>query len=138
VSLKTTSILILLVLAACGFSSASVNRDEMNARASSLTKLAAAMESYVRYGEPPAGASEAELLAAGTRHDARLLGDLAGLKLRLLSQDRHAVLLVCSQDGERALLEDAGCTGKMDVHRWERDKAPCEFTLAVKTVCEVK
>jgi hypothetical protein len=137
-SLKTFSIFILLALAACGLSSASLNRDEMNAHASSLTKLSAAMESYVRYGDPPAAATEDELLAAGTRHDARLMGDLAGLKIRLLRQERHAVVLVCSGNGERALLEDAGCTGKMDAHRWEQDNAPCEFRLAVNAVCEGK
>ena len=112
-----------------------MKRDEMNVRASELTKLSAAVEAYIRYGNPPPGASEEDVLREATRDQPRLLEDFAAFKLRVLSQDRHGAVLVCTKAGDRALLEDAGCTGKMDVHHWEKKDAPCSFTVSIPRIC---
>jgi hypothetical protein len=45
----------------------------MYIKASALTKLSAAVESTVRYKNPPTGLDDRELLALSTRHDPALL-----------------------------------------------------------------
>jgi hypothetical protein len=128
-------LILLVLLSACAWTRQAIDPDEMYQRASALTKLSAAMEAHIRYGHPLASATEAQLLEEGTRHDPALLSNLGDYKLRVLSQDRHAVVLMCTRDGGRALLEDAGCTGKMDVHHWQQANVPCEFSVPVATVC---
>jgi hypothetical protein len=132
---KYTLFLLLALVSACAFTSEPNFAEEMYKRASALTKLSASMEALIRYGNPLARLSEAELLTEGTRHDPALLTNLGDYKIRVLSRGRHAVVLVCSKEGDRALLEDVGCTGKMDVHHWDKDNVPCEFTVAIETVC---
>jgi hypothetical protein len=106
--------------------------------ASALTKLSASMQALIRYGNPLTRSSETELLTEGTAHDPALLTNLGDYRIRVRSDDRHAVVLVCSKDGTRALLEDAGCTGDMDVQHWDKPPVPCEFTLTAASACHKK
>jgi hypothetical protein len=101
---------------------------------SALTKLSKAVEYTVRYTNPPEGLSDQELLTRATQEDPTLLEPFKGFTVRVLRQDRHAIVLVCTLDRQRALLEDAGCTAKLDKHSWEENQR-CEFTLSVSTVC---
>jgi len=112
------------------------DREEMYIRASALTKLSAAVESTVRYKNPPPELSDRELLTLATQHDPILLDNFKGYTVRVLRQARHSVVLVCDATGNRALLEDAGCSGPMDRHRWMGEKPePCEFTFDTAEVC---
>ena len=111
------------------------DREEMYIKASALTKLSAAVESTVRYKNPPSGLSDWQLLTLATRHDPALLDNFKGYRVRVLRQARHSVVLVCDTSGTRALLEDAGCTGPMDRHRWMGKPEPCEFTTNIAEVC---
>lgn len=125
----------ILVLVACAHSQPAEER-EMLILGSALTKLSAAVESTVRYKNPPAEISDAELLLLATQHDPKLLEPFVDYTIKLLRQARHAILLVCTRDGTRALLEDAGCTAEMDKHLWKDHSARvCKFTLEVQTVC---
>lgn len=113
--------------------------EEMLIRASQLTKLSTAVESAVRYKSPPVGLDEAGLLTFSVQHDPQLLGTLESYKVRVLSKDRHALVLVCSQDGSRGYLEDAGCTKELDKHLWRDDsEAKCEFTLDIAALCTAR
>ncbi len=108
----------------------------MYIKASALTKLSAAVESTVRYKNPPTGLNERELLTLATRHDPALVDNFKDYTVRVLRQSRHSVVLVCDTTGTRALLEDAGCSGPMDRHRWMGEKPePCEFTIDTAEVC---
>ncbi|MDQ3185499.1 MAG: hypothetical protein M3Q16_03350 [Pseudomonadota bacterium] len=109
--------------------------EEMYMKASALTKLSAAVESTVRYKNPPPELDERELLALATRHDPILLENFRGYQVKVLSKDRHSVVLVCDASGTRALLEDAGCTGPMDRERWKGKQEPCEFSIDARMVC---
>lgn len=111
--------------------------EAMMIRASALTKLSTAVEAAVRYdAEAAAGLGGQALLAFAARDDAALLERFAGLELRVARGDRHASVLVCSPDGGQALLEDAGCTSRLDRHAWrEADAAPCEFRLDLAALC---
>lgn len=109
---------------------------EMLRLASSLTKLSRAVEFTVRYRQPPNDLSDEALIALATRDDPTLRTPFAGLLVHVLKEDRHAVVLVCSADGSRALLEDAGCTAKLDRRSWQEvPPLTCEFTLQVAKVC---
>ena len=111
--------------------------EAMMIRASALTKLSTAVEAAVRYdAEASAGLDGQALLAFAARDDAALLERFAGLELRVARGDRHASVLVCSPDGGQALLEDAGCTSRLDRHAWrEADAVPCEFRLDLAALC---
>jgi hypothetical protein len=111
------------------------DREEMYIKASALTKLSAAVESTVRYKNPPSGLDERDLLMLATRHDPVLLDNFKGYIVRVLRERRHSVVLVCDTSGTRALLEDTGCSGPMDRHRWMGKPEPCEFTTNIAEVC---
>ena len=109
--------------------------EEMYSQASALTKLSAAVESTVRYKNPPSELGESELLVLATRHDPVLLENFKNYKIRVLREARHSAVLVCDASGTRALLEDAGCTGPMDRERWKDKPEPCEFSIDTRVVC---
>ncbi len=135
---KTTTIVIAVAVyfaAGCAIGSKRPDSEEMYIKASELTKLSAAVESTVRYKNPPPDLSESELLVLATRHDPVLLENFNGYKVRVLRQDRHSVVLVCDSTGAHALLEDAGCTGPMDRARWMGKPEPCEFSLDTRNIC---
>lgn len=130
-----TIALVLSLVAGCAPTPKRPYSEEMFIKASALTKLAAAVESTVRFKNPPSGLDEKELLVRATQHDPALLRNFKGYKVRVLRQDRHSVVLVCDASGQRALLEDAGCSGRMDRHRWVGKPQPCEFSIDTKEVC---
>lgn len=111
------------------------DREEMYIKASALTKLSAAVESTVRYKNPPPELNDDELLMLATRHDPALLDNFKGYTVRVLRHARHSIVLVCDTSGTRALLEDAGCSGPMDRHRWMEKPEACEFTIDTAEVC---
>jgi len=110
---------------------------KMNILGYALTKLSASVEATVRYENPPKGLSDMELLILSTSHDPGLMAPFADYTLRVSRQDRDAVVLVCDKDGKYGLLEDAGCSGRMDKHLWkETPPKPCEFTVDTRKVCQ--
>ena len=130
-----TVVLVLSFLVSCTSGQRRVDSEEMYIKASALTKLAAAVESTVRYKNPSPELGESELLTLATRHDPILLENFKGYKVRVLRNERHSVVLVCNATGTHALLEDAGCSGPMDRNRWMGKPEPCEFSLDTKAVC---
>jgi outer membrane murein-binding lipoprotein Lpp len=130
--IKYAAVLVAIVLAGCA---TQPSEREMNYLASALTKVSATVDATVRYRRPAEGLSDAELLQAATAHDRDLMKPFDGLTIRVLRDGRDSAVLVC-QRGGRALLEDAGCTAKLDEHRWSSTgNDRCEFTLDVKKVC---
>ena len=102
-----------------------------------LILLSAAVEDKVYYGGASSGMSDEELLALSTQHDPSLLEPFKAYLVKVLRENRHAVVLVCSKDGMKGLLEDAACSRPMDKHLWKLEPpAPCQFTLSVTAVCQ--
>lgn len=112
------------------------NEREMNYLASALTKVSAAVDVTVRYRGPTETLSESELLRTATGHDTQLMKPFEGMTVRVLRIGSDSAVLVCQPQG-KALLEDAGCTANLDVHRWREPNLSdkCEFTLDVVEVC---
>jgi hypothetical protein len=129
--------LAIFLLAGCASGPDRIDAEEMYVKASALTKLSAAVESAVRYKNPPSDLGEQELLVFATRHDPALLENFRGYNVRVMRRERHSVVLVCNAAGTRALLEDAGCTGPMDRARWREQPQPCDFSIDPGRVCGV-
>lgn len=109
---------------------------EMNYLASALTKISAAVDATVRYGSLAPNVTDEQVLAAATSHDPALLKNFAGQTVRVIREGENSVVLVCERATGKALLEDAGCTAKMDLHRWNMTATrACEPTLDLKLVC---
>lgn len=123
------SVLLFLVgLSACEVTSHT--NDEYYELATALTKLSAAVESAVRYKNPPKGLSDQELIAFSVQHDPSLTDAFDGYVVKASMQDRHALLLVC-EDESLALLEDLGCSKELDSHRW-KEPGECQFALSAQ------
>lgn len=126
----------LLALLGCASNTPAPEAEAMLTQAAALTKLAAAAESAVRYRHAPKDLADRDLLQWASAHDPALLAPFARNTLKVLRQGRHAIVLVCSEDGNTALLEDAGCSARLDKQLWrDAPGAPCAFTLAPATAC---
>lgn len=124
----------LAFVAGCRVSGA--DEEEMYRLASALTKLSAAVEATVRYENPLPGIGEQELLRLATQHDPSLLKPFENYSVRAMSQNRHAIVLLCTKDKTRGLIEDAGCSAKLDQHLWQAEQPKsCEFTVRIDEVC---
>ncbi len=102
-----------------------------------MVNLSSAVDTYFdNLPEAPLDTVE-NILRSATRHDSRLLAPEFGPYIfKTQYQNPYAVLLLCSKDGKRAIMEDAGCSARLD--RQVTDAAPCEFTLIVKHGCQVE
>jgi hypothetical protein len=132
---RLTYLLALLVLCVAAGCSTLPGEREMNSLASALTKVAAAVDATARYNRSADDLTQARLLQASTAHDPGLLKPFEGMTLQVLRSGRDTAVLLCQAGGGMALLEDAGCTARLDVHRWNSGSERCEFTLDVKQVC---
>ncbi len=111
--------------------------DEMYTRAAALKKLSAAVESAVQYKDAPPELADDALLRFAVAHNPSLLDGFEGYVLKARNSNAHAVVLLCDGTGKYALIEDAGCTGEVDVQHWSRAaSSPCDFTLDVVTLCD--
>lgn len=129
------SLALSLIVTACK-AGADFDDETMLIKASQLTKLSTAVESTVRYKNPPADLDEQGLLKLATQHDPQLFDNFSGYKVRVVAKERHSVVLVCTEDGLRGLLEDAACTVPLDRHHWKNSQnQPCDFTVATEISC---
>lgn len=129
------NILVISLAATACLESERPSEETMLIKAAQLTKLSSAVESTVRYKNPPAGLDDQGLLKLATQHDPQLLANFEGLKVRVLAKERHSVVLVCTADGQRGLMEDAACTVALDQQLWKNAQTPCEFTVDTVTAC---
>ena len=135
-----TKLLAVLAIALAGCASVATGQtygeEEMLISAAAVTKISAAAEASLIYGEPSETLSDAEFLTQSVAHDPGLLAPLSAYQVKAMRQSGHTAILMCSQDGAIALLEDAGCTAAMDRHHWRDDpKSPCVFTMDLAQVC---
>lgn len=115
---------------------AQVDEREMNFLGSALTKLSASVHATARYGGLPEGTSPEEALRLSTDHDPELLKPFEGRLVKVQVVNKNSAVLVCDASTGKALLEDSGCTARMDSHRWTSGvNTQCEFTLNLRAIC---
>jgi len=57
------------------------------------------------------------------------------MTLRVLREGADSAVLVCESAADKALLEDAGCTARLDAQRWQGGDDACAFTLRLREIC---
>lgn len=130
-------ITLVLLLVVCTNAIASPPDDEERGRLSTkMVNLSSAVDVYFTELTEAPTEDDAAVLKNATQHDDRLLApEFEPYLLKVQYQAPYAVLLLCSKDGQAAIMEDAGCSARLD--RQVTDKAPCEFTLQVSQGCQV-
>jgi hypothetical protein len=112
------------------------SEEEVMVLAVAVTKVSAATEANLRYGAPSDSLSNEEFMTQSVAHDPGLLAPLSSYQTKVIRQEGHTVILVCSSDGTTALLEDLGCTAALDRDRWRDTPAsPCDFTADLVRLC---
>lgn len=126
-----------LLLSACSTSVDSAPSAKERGRLSTqMVNLSSAVDAYFADLPQAPTDSDAIILQKATTHDKRLLApEFARYLLKVQYQNPYAVLLLCSKDGQQAIMEDAGCSARLD--RQVMHRAPCEFTLRIKQGCQV-
>lgn len=103
--------------------------------ASALTKLARAVDVYVGENSMASAMRGEELVRAAADRDPSLLEPFSKFRVTARVEGRNSSVLVCTADGRRTLIEDAGCTARSDAQRWDDGSYPCGFTLDLAAVC---
>lgn len=130
-------LLLLTLVAAVAGCASGPDANQMNRLASSLTKLSAAVDAVLRYDDIPQDAVDSVIFGKVSAANPTLLDDFKGFEVKLIRSEDDSAVLVCDASATTALLEDAGCTAKLDVHRWETVPPPrCEPSLNLKQVCK--
>jgi hypothetical protein len=115
---------------------AAPDAEERGRLSTKMVNLSSAVDTYFTDLSKAPSDSDATILQNATRHDERLLAsDFEPYLLKVKYLNPYAVLLLCSKDGTRAIMEDAGCSARLD--RQVTNEAPCEFTLLVNQGCQV-
>ncbi len=98
--------------------------------------LAKAIRGFVRDNKIAASELDAkELATRATAHDPSLLAPYRERGF-IVKGEKHGIVLICTGDEMRALIQDAACTTHVDDRSWQRENAPCEFTLDIAAICK--
>lgn len=135
---KLSRLVATLLLGICAVAIAAPPDDEERGRLSTkMVNLSSAVDAY--FSDLPEAPTEDDqaILKNATQHDSRLLSpEFEPYLLKVQYQAPYAVLLLCSKDGQVAIMEDAGCSARLDRQVID-EEAPCEFTLRVSQGCQV-
>ena len=101
-----------------------------------MQKLTRAVDGYVRYDKPDAAMNSDQILEKATEHDKVLLTPFGRMSLEVLREGDNVVVLLCDSYRNVALMEDSGCTAKVDNNYMGTSTPPCAFTLAPAELCE--
>lgn len=124
-----------LLLAGCGTVLAD-DASRLEQMGSHLILVLPAVEEEICGDPASANLPESALVSLTRKRLGNRLDAFAGHVLRVRCQQGLATMLVCSPDGSRALLQDAGCSLRLDEKTWkQRPDSPCEFTLDLATIC---
>jgi hypothetical protein len=131
------SFVMALLIAGCAYITDAPDASERERLTAKMVKLSSVVDRYfAELPEEPTDSGDA-LLENAIRHDRGLLApEFDPYLLKVRYQKAYAVLLLCSKDGSRVIMEDAGCSARLD-RQVSRD-VPCEFTLVVKGSCKVE
>lgn len=132
------SLVVVLLLSACSAPlAATPDAKERGILSTKMVNLSSAVDTYFADLSKAPTENDATILQNATHHDKRLLAlEFGPYVLKVRYQNPYAVLLLCSKDGNRAIMEDAGCSARLD--RQVIYVAPCEFTLRVSQGCQVE
>lgn len=132
---RSVWLVLLFFMVGCGAAHAQ-SSSKMGSLSSALILFTPLVEEVACCDPTAADMTDDELLEYIKKIKARKVKPFEEYALRVRRQDKRATVLVCSQDGSVALLEDAGCTFGLDVPHWQATwPRECAFTLDLNTVC---
>jgi hypothetical protein len=109
---------------------------EMCSLASRLTKIAKMVDDYASTNPDATLMTGQQLVQRATGHDEEALQPFGDYFVTARVEGRSSSVLVCTSDQRLGLLEDAGCTARADVHRWQHvPTLPCGFSLDLDATC---
>jgi hypothetical protein len=121
-------------IAGCG--AQPLDEASLREKESDLNRLAASLESAVRFQNASDTLSEEQLKAFAIKDDPAQLVPFANFVVRVRRQGVRSSVLVCTANGERGLWEDSGCTARLDLRLWDRKPpAACAFQLDLAATC---
>jgi len=127
----------LLLVACAGPVSALPEQDERGRLSTLMVNLSSAVDGYFADLQQAPTDPDDVIMKKATEHDPRLLApEFDQYTLRVQYQNRSAVLLLCTKDGKFAIMEDAGCSARLD--RQVTEAADCNFALRVREGCIVE
>lgn len=111
-----------------------IDDEELAQVSAALVKVSQAVHTTVLYKTPDPAWQDRALLDAATAHNPALLDRFSAYVMKARQDGHLSSVMVCTADGQHALVEDAGCTGASD---WRTTEAstPCTFTLDLSDVC---
>ena len=77
-----------------------------------------------------------QILEKATEHGKGLLTPFGRMSREVLREGDNVVVLLCDSYRNVALMEDSGCTAKVDNNYMGTSTPPCAFTLAPAELCE--
>lgn len=126
-----------MLLSACVAPIVAAPDAERGRLSTKMVNLSSAVDTYFANLSKIPTDSDATIVQNATVHDKRLLApEFENYVLKVQYQNPYAVLLLCSKDSKRAIMEDAGCSARID--RQVVQDLPCEFTLNVSKGCRVE
>jgi hypothetical protein len=132
------SLAAIVLLSACISPIAAIpDADERGRLSTKMVNLSSAVDTYFTDLSEAPTTKDADILQHATRHDPRLLAPVfEPYLLKVQYQNHYAILLLCNKNATQAIMEDAGCSARLD--RQVTHVAPCEFTLHVNQGCQVE
>jgi hypothetical protein len=133
--MKRLTLVLALLCLSVGCPAQPLDEATMSPKESALNKVAASLEAAVVFKGASTSLTEEQLLAFAVKDDPAQLEPLRDLQVRVRRNGPYSSVLVCTADGKRALLEDAGCTPKLDAKLWDKPPVACEFRLDLAEAC---
>ena len=110
--------------------------EEMQPLAATAFDLARSVRRHaVNNPNDAANLNDRELVRRATAHDPSLMKPYEDFMIRGLPQ---GVVLICTEDGKRGLIEDAACSNNVDSKRWNDHSSACEFEVDLNIACGAK
>ena len=123
--------LLILFVTACSATAGNIGEKDMARAAADLHRL-----SYAVQGEIMRGAgSDEDLVALACGRDQTLCSTVSEFHISLKREGDNVVLMLCTKDQQRALIEDIACSPPIDFRPWEQGVLPCVFTLNAANAC---
>lgn len=133
--LRSALIFVVLLLLSSGCAFSGVVADK--ALGPAMLRLTSAVQGVAErpedYGFSP-GATGEECLRLAVEDDPGLLVPFEKYNVKAKCENLQAVVLLCDSQERNALMEDAGCTAKLDFRTAGESRA-CEFSLDTVQVC---
>lgn len=118
-----------------GFLATYADDTKLNEIASFMIQHSAALEAEVIFGNAETKSLQDEALltkALAHKKDWRDIYSDYKLLARIIGE--HTVILVCTPDGEKALLEDSSCTASFDKYR-HLSESSCSISYTPQNIC---